>query len=108
MPGRKALTVLEAQKQTLRVTSDLNRLALQLELRHVSATAQRLKAVGDGLRALPPWLVVTLPVAGVVLACGWRGRPIAALPGCVAAAGKWLRPLLAWFGTRASAPAPRD
>ena len=66
------MKALELQEQALRVESDLNRLALQAELRHLRARRGWLRLGSHAGRQVAAWGVVLTPLVGAALALGLR------------------------------------
>ena len=72
MFGKQEMTALQLHKQTLLLESELNRLTWHAgceQLREAANWGGRLK---DVQRQLAPWALVLAPLAGVVLAFGFR------------------------------------
>ena len=91
MLGRKELDKLSLEKQALLLESDLNRLALQAEVRDLRSATAWLSAATHASRGAKPLLLVLAPIAGFLLSKvsrrpgSWSSR--------VATAARWIAPL---------------
>ena len=68
----KTMTPLKLQKRTLVLESDLNRLTLQAELRHLHSARTWTSFIKHHGRGIAPWALAVAPLAGVVVALGAR------------------------------------
>ena len=91
MFGREELDSLNVQKQALLLESSLNRLALQGEMQRWRSTAGWVSAATHAPRKLTPLLLPLVPLAGFLLARGFR-RSGSRLSWLLAAV-KWVAPL---------------
>ncbi len=88
MLGRKELAKLDLQKQALLLESDLNRVALQAEIRNLRSATAWMGETARVSKKLTPLLVFLAPLAGFLLATSsfragsWLGR--------VMNLGKWV------------------
>ncbi len=91
MFGGKELEELHVQKQALLLQSNLNRAALQAEMRHLRAATTWMRQAARISRELTPWLALLASVAGFFAARGTRRSP--SWFSRIMTAFKWLGPL---------------
>mgnify|MGYP001766929115 CR=1 FL=1 len=99
MFGREELDSLNVQKQALLLESSLNRLALQAELQRWRSASGWVSAATHAPRKLTPLLLPLVPLAGFLLARGFR-RSGSRLSWLLAAV-KWVAPLYQLWRTLA-------
>lgn len=112
MFGREELIKLAAQKQALLVESSVNRLVLQAEVGKLHSAVAWVNQATRVPRTLAPLLLILAPLAGFVLARGFRRSSSWLDRG--AKALKWLGPLYClwkrfathWQPTEAANPPP--
>jgi len=109
MFGRSPIAELQLRKRTLVIESELNRLALEAEWRHVCSATEWINHAGRLLRQANPWLTFLAPILGVltVRKLQREGGVIGRLLGLL----QWVKPLLAlwqsFMGTSPSEGAPK-
>lgn len=91
MFGREELDKLNLQKRALLVESELNRVALQAEIRSLRSATSWVRDATSFSQELSPLLVLLAPLAGFLVARGAR-RPNSWLSRIVTAV-KWIGPL---------------
>jgi len=97
--GREELDKLSVQKQALLLESSLNRLALQAEMQRLRSATEWVSALTHAPRKITPLLLPLVPLAGFLLARGFR-RSGSRLS-WVLAAVKWVAPLYQLWRTLA-------